>query len=274
MRNGLCLTFICLMLSTAVVAAAQDAPAITRVMLANGSFNTASTTVPLGLATSGVTPTAFRTSEHADMSGAAWKRFTSSPSVTLSSQPGGKIVFVQVGWSPSINTTTTVTRVVQPIATLPGDLVPAPTKISNIARDTIMLGLPDIRSSVTMPSLVHDKQVFNIDILITNAGQLNPKEEVIEVYNSFVTSHIFVEQVEVAFLGQLTGKGCKITDTSTVECSVAPLPHDGAMAIHLLASAHLTTAAQETHTLRTRITGVRESDTANNWRDTPITIVK
>jgi len=274
MRNVRHVTFIALLCCTALVAGAQDAPAITRVMLANGSFNTASRTVALGLTTSGVTPTAFRASERADMSGAAWRRLTSSASITLSSEPGGKIVFVQVGWSPSINTTATVTRVAQPIATLPGDLVPVPTKISNIARDTIMLGLPDIRSSVTMPSVVRDKQVFNIDILITNAGELNPKEEVIEVYNSFVTSHVFFEQVEVAFLGQLTGKGCKITDTSTVECSVAPLPHNSAMAIHLLASAHLTTATQETHTLRTRITGVRESNTANNWRDTPITIVK
>jgi hypothetical protein len=31
---------------------------------------------------------------------------------------------------------------------------------------------------------------------------------------------------------------------------------------------------QATHTLRTRITGIRESNTTNNWRDTPITIVQ
>jgi hypothetical protein len=31
---------------------------------------------------------------------------------------------------------------------------------------------------------------------------------------------------------------------------------------------------QVTHSLRTRINGVRESNIANNWRDTPVTIVR
>ena len=262
-----------LMLAAGTVAAQGTAPVISRVTLANGSFNTDSRTVTLAIATTGSTPTAFRTSETADMSGATWRKFSASPSITLSSTPGGKIVFVQVGMSPSISISTT-TRTVQPLT---GDFVIAPTILSNVARDTIVLGLPDIRSTVTMPSTVRDGKTFEFKVLISNAGQMSPPNEVIEVYNSFVTNTIQLDFVEVAFLGQLRGKGCKITDTPTVECSVAPLAPNGAMAINVTATVRNGIPqgqTQVTHTLRTRISGVRESNYTNNWRDTPITIVK
>ena len=269
------LSLALIVLNAGSVTAQGAAPIISRVTLANGSFNTDSRTVNLAIATTGATPTAFRTSENADMSGATWRKFSSSPSMTLSSGPGGKIVFVQVGTSPSISTSpSTASRTVQPLA---GDFVVAPTTVSNIARDTIVLGLPDIRSTVTMPSVVRDGQTFEFKVLISNAGQMSPPSEVIEVYNSFVTNTIQLSLVEVAFLGQLRGKGCKITDTPTVECSVAPLAPNGAMAINVTATVRNGIPqgqTQVTHTLRTRISGVRESNYANNWRDTPITIVK
>lgn len=128
-----------------------------------------------------------------------------------------------------------------------------------------------------MPSTVRNGRTFEFSVLISNSGQMSPPNEVIEVYNSFVTNAIQLNFVEVAFLGQLRGKGCRITDTPTVECSVAPLAPNGAMSINVSANVvnGLTaTQTQVTHTLRTRITGVRESNTENNWRDTPITIVR
>lgn len=264
------------------VAAAQGTgiPTITRATLANGSWNTASRTVTLAIATTGATPTAFRTSERADMSGATWRKFSSSPSVTLSSELGGKIVFVQVGRSPTLSTTTlSTTRVTQPLSTtLVGDFVPAPTVVSNIARDTVIHGLPDIQSSITMPSTVRNGQSFEMKVLISNLGQTSPPNEPIQVYNSFVTNTIQFNRVEVNFLAHLRGEGCVITDTSTVECTIAPLAGiNGAMAIHLSVSVVnglTSTQTQVTHTLRTRITGIRESNTTNNWRDTPITIVR
>ena len=256
-------------------AGAQGAPVISRVTLANGSFSTDSRTVSLAIATTGSAPTAFRTSEKADMSGAMWRKFTTSPSITLSAEPGGKIIFVQVGVAPSITTSTsTTTKTLQPLT---GDFVVPPTVLSNIARDTIILGLPDIRSTVTMPSVVRDGKTFEFSVLISNAGQMSPPDEVIEVYNSFVTNTIQLDFVEVAFLGQLRGKGCKITDTPTVECSVAPLAPNGAITINVTATVRNGVPrgqTQITQTLRTRISGVRESNSTNNWRDTPITIVK
>jgi len=275
MRNLSPLFFLGVITLAANTTAAQGtAPVISRVTLANGSFNTDSRTVALAIAATGSTPTAFRTSENADMSGATWRKFTTSPSITLSSEPGGKIVFVQVGMSPSISTSLSTTRTTQPLT---GDFVIAPTILSNIARDTIVLGLPDIRSTVTMPSVVRDGKTFEFKVLISNAGQMSPPNEVIEVYNSFVTNTIQLDFVEVAFLGQLRGRGCKITDTPTVECSVAPLAPNGAMAINVTATVRNGIPqgqTQVTHTLRTRISGVRESNYTNNWRDTPITIVK
>lgn len=262
----------------APAAEAQDVLTITRATLASGSWNTASRTVALSIATTGATPTAFRASERADMSGATWRKFSSSPSITLSSALGAKIVFVQVGRSPTLPTTTT-TRVTQPIsATLVGDFVPAPTVVSNIARDTIIHGLPDIQSTVTMPSTVRNGQSFEMKVLVTNSGQTSPPNEPIQVYNSFVTNTIQINRVEVNFLAHLRGEGCVITDTSTVECTIAPLAAiNGAMAIHLTVSVVnglTSTQSQVTHTLRTRITGIRESNITNNWRDTPITIVR
>ena len=264
----------------APIAAAQgtDVPTITRATLANGSWNTASRTVALAIATTGATPTAFRTSERADMSGATWRKFSSSPSITLSSELGAKIVFVQVGTSPSLSTTLSTTRVTQPLSsTVAGDFVPAPTVLSNIARDTIINGLPDIQSAITMPSTVRNGQSFEMKVLISNFGQTSPPNEPIQVYNSFVTNTLQFNRVEVNFLAHLRGEGCVITDTSTVECTIAPLARNGAMAIHLSVSvvnALTSTQTQVTHTLRTRISGIRESNTTNNWRDTPITIVK
>ena len=262
-----------IVLAARSMAAQGTTPVISRVTLANGSFNTDSRTVNLAITTTGSTPTAFRASENADMSGATWRKFSASPSITLSSTPGGKIVFVQVGTSPSISISTTSKTVQR----LTSDFVVAPTILSNIARDTIVLGLPDIRSTVTLPTTVRDGKTFEFKVLISNAGQMSPPNEVIEVYNSFVTNTIQLDFVEVAFLGQLRGKGCKITDTPTVECSVAPLAPNGAMAINVTATVRNGIPqgqTQVTHTLRTRISGVRESNYTNNWRDTPITIVK
>jgi hypothetical protein len=212
------------------------------------------------------------------MSGAAWRKFTSTPAFTLSSDPGRKIVFVQVGRSPAISTT--VAKISEPISTtrLSTDFVPAPTIVSPVASDTIFLGLPDLKSSVTLPAAVHDNTRFEFEVIVSNAGMPTPPNGVINVYNSFVTNTISLELVEVPFgVGRLAGKGCVITDVSTIECTLAPMVHDAAVAIQVTASVvrGLTASqTQATHTLRTRITGITESNTTNNWRDTPITIVR
>jgi hypothetical protein len=210
------------------------------------------------------------------MSGVLWRTFTSSPSFTLSSEPGRKVVFVQVGRAPTISsdlsrtTTTTTTRTI--------DYVPTPTALSSIVSDTIVLGLPDLRSTVTMPATVRDNSSFSFTVTINNAGQRTPPGEIIRVYNSFVTNTISVEGVEVNFMLQnLVGDGCTFPDVPTIECTLAPMSAGHAIAINVRARVMRGLSdgqTQVTHTLRTRITGIRESNTTNNWRDTPITIVK
>ena len=266
-----------LVLCTAGVPGAQGttAPALTRVRIASGSFNTAERVVKLDLTVTG-SPSAYRASEKSDMSGVLWRTFTSSPSFTLSSEPGTKVVFVQVGRAPTISsdlsrtTTTTTTRTI--------DYVPTPTTLSSIVSDTIVLGLPDLRSTVVMPATVRDNSSFSFTVTINNAGQRTPPGEIIRVYNSFVTNTISVEGVEVNFMLQnLVGDGCTFPDVPTIECTLAPMPAGHAIAINVRARVMRGLSdgqAQVTHTLRTRITGIRESNTTNNWRDTPITIVK
>jgi hypothetical protein len=250
-------------------------PSITRVAIANGSFNTGERTVTLNLSVQG-SPTAYRASEKSDMSGVLWRTFTTSPSFTLSSEPGRKVVFVQVGRAPTISTdisrttSTTLTRTI--------DYVPTPTSLSSIASDTIVLGLPDLRSTVTMPATVRNNTSFSFTVTITNAGQRTPPGEIIRVYNSFVTNTISVEGVEVNFMMQnLVGDGCTFPDVPTIECTLAPMIAGHAIAINIRArvmNGLSSGQTQVTHTLRTRITGIRESNTTNNWRDTPITIVR
>lgn len=78
-------------------------------------------------------------------------------------------------------------------------------------------------------------------------------------------------------LASLVGDGCKITDTPTVECTLAPMASNGAVTLKVRASTNrvlLDGQNEVTRTLRTRIYGIRESDTANNWKDTPLRIVR
>jgi hypothetical protein len=259
--------------------AAQN-PSITRVEAANGSFNTADRVVTLGITASG-TPTAYRASETRDFTGASWHSFTASPSFTLSSALGFKTVFVQVGRAPTVSSPTvtrTTSATTSATTSLPGDLVMAPTYLSNVMADTIVLGLPDLQSTVEMPTSVHDNAKFDFWVTVKNAGQINPPAETIQVYNSFVTNTISLESVDVPFgVSRLVGQGCRITDTPTIECSVAPIAPNGAVGIHVFAQVRNAIPSGQTSiswTLRTRITGVRESNTTNNWRDTKITIVK
>ena len=271
------LLVVALALFTVDVMSAQGttAPTLTRVRIASGSFNTAERVVRLDLMVTG-SPTAYRASEKSDMSGVLWRTFTSTPSFTLSSEPGWKTVYVQVGRAPTISsdlsrtTSTTLTRTI--------DYVPAPTVVSAIVADTIVLGLPDLRSSVVMPAVVRDRQRFDFTVKVTNAGQSTPAGEVIRVYNSFVTNTIQISQFGVNWGTQsLVGDGCVPTSIDTLECTLAPMPPGGVVAIEVRAevvNGVPKDATQVTHTLRTRITGIRESNTTNNWRDTPITIVK
>lgn len=253
------------------------APSITRVQIANGSFNTPSASVNLNIIADGQ-PTAYRAGEMRDLSGVPWRAFTSSPAFTLSSTPGFKTVYVQVGRAAQLPTTTTVSKTTTTV-TLSGSFVPAPSYVSGIAADTIVLGLPDLQSSVEMPATVRDNTSFELWVIVKNAGQITPPTEIIQFYNSFVTNSLQMERApEVPFgVGRLVGDGCKVTDTPTVECTVAPIPPGGAVAVHLFVHANRAVPQGQTQisfTLRTRITGVRESNVANNWRDTKITILK
>src|SRR4029078_7036292 len=118
----------------------------------------------------------------------------------------------------------------------------------------------------------------DFEVQISNAGQVTPPGQVIQVYNSFVTNTISMEHVDVNFMLQnLVGDGCVFTDVPTIECSLAQMPPGRIVGIQLRAKARRAvpwTQTQITHTLRTRIVPIRESNTANNWRDTPITILK
>lgn len=256
-----------------------QAPSLTKVEIANGSFNTAGATVTLRITAAGE-PTAYRASETKDLTGVAWRPLSSSPSFTLSATPGFKIVYVQVGRSATLSTLqTSPTRTSQTaVSSLPGGFVPAPSYVSNIMADSIVLGMPDLRATVELPTTVHDNSNFSFWVTVRNTGQINPPNETIQLYNSFVTNTIVLDRVEVPFgVSRLTGRGCVITDVSTIECDVAPMPLNGAVGVNVFAHTQRALPANQASvkfTLRTRITGVRESNTTNNWVDTPITIVR
>ena len=265
--------------SLAIGSSDAQAPSLAKVEIANGSFNTAGATVSLRITATGE-PTAYRASETKDLTGVAWRSLSSSPSFTLSATPGFKTVYVQVGRSAAISTSqTSPTRTTQTVTSpLPGGFVPAPSYVSNIMADTIVLGLPDLRATVELPAVVHDNSSFSFWVTVKNTGQINPSAETIQLYNSFVTNTIVLDRVEVPFgVSRLTGRGCVITDVSTIECAVAPIALNGAVGVNVFAHTQRALPANQTSvkfTLRTRITGVRESNTTNNWVDTPITIVR
>lgn len=261
--------------TTGVLSAQGTAPSLTRVRIASGSFNTAERVVRLELTASG-SPTAYRASEKRDLAGAVWRTFTATPSFTLSSEPGWKTVYVQVGRAPTISSD--LSRTGSTTLTQPIDFVPTPTLLSTILADTIVLGLPDLRSSVVMPASVRNNQSFDFTVKVTNAGQSTPPGEIIRVYNSFVTNTIQISLFGVNWgTRSLVGDGCVPTSIDTLECTLAPMIPGGVVAIEVKASVVNgipKDATEVSHTLRTRITGIRESDIANNWRDTKITIVK
>ena len=72
-------------------------PQITLFKIAGGSFNTGDRSVKLEIRTDGAAPIAYRVGERADLSGVPWKTFETTPSYTLSSTPGAKTLYVQVG---------------------------------------------------------------------------------------------------------------------------------------------------------------------------------
>jgi len=264
--------------SAAVSEARAQAPAIDRVQLAGGSFNTDVPTVTLALTTSGA-PTAYRASESRNFSGAVWHSLSNAPSITLSSGAGAKVVFVQVGKQATLPAgLQPVARTTSTISPLPTDLVPAPAYLSNIAADTIILGLPDLDGKVELQPSVRDNASFDFWVTVKNAGQMTPPGEVIQLYNSFVLNSVVIDRFEVPFgVGRLVGDGCKVTDVSTIECSLAPIAPGEGTGVHVFAHtlrAVPTGQASSSVTLRTRIVGIRESNTTNNWIDTRLTIVK
>ena len=206
------LVSICGVRST-TIAQSSTTPVLTRVLLGSGSFNTAERNVTLALTTQG-SPTAYRASENRDFTGAAWRTFSSSASFTLSSGVGGKVVFVQVGRSPTISSD--LLRSTSPTRTI--DYVVPPTILSNVMADTIVYGLPDLRSEVTLPSTVRVGNTFEFVVRVINGGQMTPPGQVIEVYNSFVTNSLSIEHVEVNFgTRNLVGEGCVMTAVPTIE---------------------------------------------------------
>jgi len=251
------------------------APVVTSFQVGGGAFNTAERVVSVYLTASG-SPTAMRISENSDMSGAVWKSFSASSSFTLSSEPGWKKVYVQVGRAPTLSTD--LSRTIDPTITRTISYVVTPTVLSGIVGDTIVLGLPDLRSKVIMPASVKDNQTFDFEVQVSNAGQSTPAGQRINVYNSFVTNSISLERVEVPFMLQnLVGDGCVFTDVPTIECTLAPMPPGRVVSIQIHARvtrALTSTQTSVTHTLRTRIVPIQESNTSNNWRDTPLVIVK
>lgn len=254
------------------------APQITSFKIESGSFNTANQNATLEIRTTGATPTAYRVSERSDFSGASWKAFNSSPKVLLSSTKGEKIVFLQVGTGtvviPSPRTSSTISFPSMDIA------VPAPPLLSATARDTIVYGLPDLTATVEMPAQVRDgdHRMFDFTVSVRNNGQATPPGQVIHLYNSFVLNQIAIESYDVTFgVSRLVGEGCRVTDVPTIECSLAPIPPGGGVQVKLRGSVtRLLTAGQtqSSPTLRTRITGVAESNMTNNWIDTPLKVVR
>ncbi|HEX6574436.1 MAG TPA: hypothetical protein VF042_05645 [Gemmatimonadaceae bacterium] len=255
------------------LSAQGSAPALTRVQLANGSFNTADRTVSIAVVTSGE-PAAYRASESKDFTGAAWRSLSGTPSFSLSSTPGRKIVYVQVGKSAQLTSGLTSTaRVTSTSISYPGDLVPAPTYVSAVVADTIVLGMPDLQPTVELQPSVLSNTTFDFWVTVKNAGQITPPGQPIHLYNSFVENYIVLDRYEVTFgLARLVGDGCKVTDVSTIECWLAPLAPGAATAVHVFG--HTVRAPATTVKLRTRIEGIRESNTANNWLDTPLRIVR
>lgn len=267
------------MLSVSSSLAAQgSAPTLTKVELASGSFNTGERSVSIGMVTSG-SPTAYRASESREFTGAAWHALSGTPSFSLSTAPGRKIVYVQVGKQAPLPTgLTTVSKTTSTSISYPGDLVPAPAYVSSVVADTIVFGLPDLQAKVELQSSVRDNSSFDFWVTVKNAGQISPPGAPIHLYNSFVENFIVIDRFEVPFgVGRLVGDGCKVTDVPTIECWLAPLAPGDGTGVHVFAHTVRALAATQssiTVKLRTRIEGIRESNTSNNWVDTPLTILK
>ena len=262
--------------ANAVVA---QGPTLSRVQLANSSFNTDAALVSITLTTSGE-PTAYRASESRDFAGAAWHSLSGTPSFTLSNAAGAKIVYVQVGKQASLPSglTSAQRTISSTVSPLPGSVVPAPAYVSNVVADTIVLGLPDLRAKVELASSVRDNSGFDFWVTVSNAGQMTPPGQVIHLYNSFVENTLVFDRFEVPFgVGKLVGDGCKVTDVSTIECWLAPIPPGGGTGLHVFGHTLRAVPAGQVSSsvkLRTRIEGIRESNMTNNWVDTPLVIVK
>ncbi len=221
---------------TPISALAQGtAPQITSFKIENGSFNTPKQIVTVTIHTAGTTPTAYRLSERADFAGAVWRAFNTSPKVTL---------------------------------------------VSATATDTITYGLPDLTATVEMPAQVRDGNYrrFEFAIDVKNNGQATPPGEVIYLYSSFVVNQIGIESYDVAFgMSRLVGDGCRITSAPTIECTLAPIPAGGGVLVRLTGNVNRLLTAGQTEAsvkLRTRITGIQESNQTNNWIDTPFKVVR
>jgi hypothetical protein len=254
-------------------------PAITSFRIAGGSFNTSERIVKLDIQVNGATPIAYRVSESSDLSGTLWKAFETSPSFRLSAVQGAKILFLQVGAGRKLTTTAPRTSTPPPTLTV-GDYVQPPPIVSAVARDTIVLGLPDLTATVQMPVAVRDgdHRLFDFTVIVTNKGQASPPGQVIYLYNSFVLNQLAMENYDVTFGAiRLVGDRCKITDIPTLECTLAPIVHDGAVQFKLTASVTrlLRDGQNESSpTLRTRIYGIAESNMVNNCVDTPLKVIR
>lgn len=256
------------------------APQITSFEIARGSFNTAERTVRLDIKVSGTTPTAYRVGEVADLSSLPWRAFATSPSYTLSSGPGTKTVYVQVGAGRTVTVSNPRTVASAPTIGAIGDFVLPPSVLSATSNGKIVLGLPDLTATVEMPPQVQDgvQRMFDFTVNVWNKGQATPPGQVIHLYNSFVLNQLAIESYDVTFgLSRLVGDGCKVTDVPTIECSLAPIPPNGGVQVKLRGSVTRLLSAGQTQlspTLRTRITGISESNMTNNWVDTPLKVVR
>ena len=258
--------------------ALTDPPKLTSFEVDNGAFNTADRTVGLHFRFDGTTPTMYRAGEKSDLSGVAWHAIgtTGTPSLTLSATLGFKTVYFQLGAPaplPPRAGDASRTGTITPTILVPG-------VVSNILSDTIVLGLPDLRMEVRLPASVKDGRgrQFAFDVTVSNAGQATPPGQVITLYNSFVLNQIAMENVMVDFgASRLVGRGCQVTEVPTIECTLAPIPPGGGVGFHFTATVNnlLTTGqTSASPTLRSRIFGVRESNIANNWVDTPLLVVR
>ena len=272
------LLWFAVMTSTSALAQGT-APQITSFKIENGSFNTPNQIVTVGIRTTGTTPTAYRLSERSDFAGTVWRAFNNSPKVTLSSTYGPKILFLQVGTGNIVTSSPRTTSTVS-LQTFGDIAVLAPPLVSATATGTITYGLPDLTATVEMPAQVRDgnHRTFEFAVSVKNNGQATPPGEVIYLYNSFVVNQIAIESYDVAFgMSRLVGDGCRITDAPTIECTLAPIPAGGGVLVRLTGSVNRLLSAGQTeasHKLRTRITGIQESNLANNWIDTAIKVVR